>query len=107
MKSGQMPPTPERRRAVYSALPKGDGRGPKAQLVLKDADHMTFAGQTGAAAEILPREAVTRELQAAHHALVARITTDWWLATLTNDTAARERLKTPTGLQRGDVWEQG
>ena len=95
--------TAERRRAVFGALPGGR----KAHLVLQDADHMSFAGQTGRAAEIIPREAVTRELQAAHHALLARVTTDWWLATLSNDAAARARLQQPAGLQPGDVWEQG
>jgi hypothetical protein len=50
---------------------------------------------------------VTRELQSAHHALVARVTTDWWLATLSNDAPARERLQKPTGLHEGDVWERG
>lgn len=95
--------TVERRQQVFAALPGGR----KAHLVLKDADHMTFAGQTGRAAEIIPREAVTRELQSTHHALVARITADWWLATLTNDAPARERLQTPAGLLAGDVWERG
>ena len=95
--------TVERRIAVFGALPAGR----KAHLVLKDADHMTLAGQVGAPAEIVPRIQTTRDLQSAHHALVARITTDWWLATLTNDAAARERLKRPAGLQASDVWEQG
>lgn len=95
--------TAERRQQVFAALPGGR----KAHLVLKDADHMTFAGQTGRAAEIIPRETVTRELQSAHHALVARVTTDWWLATLSNDAPARERLQKPAGLLEGDVWERG
>ena len=95
--------TPEKRRAFYGALPSGR----KAHLVLQDADHMTFAGQTGRAAEIVPRTPGTRDLQAAHHALVARITTDWWLATLAQDAAAHERLQRPLDLLRGDVWEQG
>lgn len=95
--------TPERRMAVYSALPAGH----KAHLVLADADHMTFAGQTGRAVEIIPRVAVTRDLQAAQHAMVARITTDWWLATLAGDVAARERLQQPAGLMAGDLWAQG
>ncbi len=95
--------TAERRQQVFAALPGGR----KAHLVLKEADHMTFAGQTGRAAEIIPREAVTRELQAAHHALVARVTTDWWLATLTDDAPARDRLRMPASLLAGDVWERG
>ena len=95
--------TAERRFSVFGALPAGR----KAHLVLQDADHMTFAGQSGRAAEIIPRANVTRELQATHHALLARITTDWWLATLLDDAPARERLKRPLGLRAGDLWEQG
>ncbi len=95
--------TAERRFRVFGALPAGR----KAHLVLKDADHMTFAGQVGAPAEIIPRASVTRELQAAHHALLARVTTDWWRATLQHDASARARLKRPTGLLAGDLWEQG
>jgi predicted dienelactone hydrolase len=94
--------TPERRMAVFGALPAG-GKG---HLVLQDADHMTFGGQEGRAAEILPREAVTRERQAQHHALVAAITTDWWRATLRDDPAAQARLRTPAGLAPGDLWQQ-
>lgn len=94
--------TPERRMAVFGALPPGD----KGHLVLKDADHMTFGGQTGRAVEILPREAVTRELQSAHHTLVAAVTTDWWRATLRDDAAARTRLATPGPLAAGDLWQQ-
>ncbi len=95
--------TPERRRAVYGSLPPGA----KAHLVLQDADHMTFGGQTDRAAEIVPREQVTRELQDAHHALVASITTDWWRATLLSDAAARARLSAPSGLREGDLWQMG
>ena len=95
--------TPERRAAVFAALPSG---GNKAHLVLQDADHMTFGGQTGRAVEIIPRESVTRDLQAAHHALVAEITTDWWRATLLGDVAAQQRLAAPAGLRTGDVWLQ-
>jgi len=67
---------------------------------------MTFAGQTGRAAEIVPREAITRTLQPAHHALVAAITADWWRATLMNDAAAWQRLALPAGLAAGDVWQR-
>lgn len=95
--------TPERRRAVFDALPPGR----KAQLVLADADHMTFAGQTGAAAEIVPRAEVTRRLQPAHHALVASLTTDWWRAWLMDDEAARQRLRQPAGLAAGGRWSTG
>ena len=88
--------------AVFGTLPPGD----KAHLVLKDADHMTFGGQTGWPAEIIPREQVTRELQTAHHTLVAAITTDWWRATLMADASARERLIAPAGLADGDLWQR-
>ena len=94
--------TPERRRAVFDALPPGR----KAQLVLMEADHMTFAGQTGRAVEIVPREQITRDLQPAHHALVAALTTDWWRATLLDAAAARARLAAPQGLNSGDSWQQ-
>lgn len=94
--------TPDKRIAVFDALPVG-GKG---HLVLQDADHMTFGGQTGRAAEITPRESVTRDLQAAHHAVVAAITTDWWRATLQDDAAARARLVAPSGLRTGDRWQQ-
>lgn len=93
--------TPDRRMAVFAALPKGS----KHHLVLQDADHMTFAGQTGRAVEIVPREPVTRDLQDAHHALVAAISTDWWRATLSGDAAARERLTAPRGLRAADLWQ--
>ena len=95
--------TPERRLAVYEALPAGH----KALLWLQDADHMSLAGQTGRAVEILPREPVTRALQARHHALVARVSTDWWLAMLRDDAAAAARLVRPQGLADADLWAQG
>lgn len=94
--------TPERRMAVFGALPPGH----KAQLVLQDADHMTFAGQTGRAVEIVPREPITRDLQATHHALVASLTADWWRATLMDDAAAWQRLASPPGLASGDRWQR-
>ena len=94
--------TPDKRMAVFAALPPG-GKG---HLVLQDADHMTFGGQNGRAAEIVAREPVTRDLQATHHALVAAITTDWWRSTLQDDTAARARLVSPSGLRAGDLWQQ-
>lgn len=99
--------TPERRAAVFDALPPGH----KAQLVLQDADHMSFAGQpleTGARRLKLLRQApVTRELLPRHHALIATLTTDWWRAHLLGDDAARERLAQPAGLAAGDLWQRG
>jgi len=94
--------TPDKRIAVFPALPSSG----KAQLVLQDADHMTFGGQTGRAAEIVPRESVTRDQQARDPALVAAITTDWWRATLLDDADARARLIAPAGLRPGDRWQQ-
>ncbi len=94
--------TPERRFAVFGALPDGN----KSHLVLQDADHMSFAGQTGRAVEIVRREQVTRDLQPSHHALICRITTDWWRASLLDDSAAKQRLKAPSGLASGDLWQQ-
>lgn len=95
--------TPQRRLAAYAALPAGH----KALLLLRDADHMSFAGQTCPGVEILPREAVTRDLQPGHHALVAAISTDWWRSTLLGDAMATERLLHPGGLGEGDVWQRG
>jgi predicted dienelactone hydrolase len=95
--------TPDRRIGVFSALPMGH----KAQLVLQDADHMTFAGEAGTRAEIIRREDITRQLQARHHALVASITTDWWRAQLIDDEAARLRLHSPPGLVAQDTWAMG
>ena len=95
--------TPDKRAAVFGALPQGN----KAMLLLKDADHMTFGGVTGRAAGILPREAVTTQLQPQHHDLVVRITTDWWRAHLTGDMQAKSRLQKPTGLNAQDTWQTG
>lgn len=95
--------TPERRIGVFAALPAGR----KAQLVLEDADHMTFAGQTGRAVEIVPRHASARALQSAHHALVAALTSDWWRAFLLDDGEAAARLARPPGLTPGDHWQTG
>ncbi|MFM8767385.1 MAG: hypothetical protein ACKOD9_06340, partial [Rubrivivax sp.] len=66
-----------------------------------------FAGQTDRAAEVFPRHASSRALQAQHHALVAAITTDWWRAHLLGDEAAAARLRRPAGLAGGDQWQQG
>jgi predicted dienelactone hydrolase len=95
--------TPDKRAAVYAALPQGN----KAMLLLKDADHMTFGGVTGRAAGILPRESVTTQLQPQHHALIARITTDWWRAHLQGDVEAKARLQKPAGLAALDTWQVG
>ena len=93
------------RRAAYHGLPAGH----KAQLVLEGADHMTFAGQQlpPLRAALLKREPVAEARQPAHHALVAGVTTDWWLSALNGDAAARARLAAPSRLGAGDLWQQG
>ena len=95
--------TPERRAGVFAALPPGN----KAMLLLQDADHMTFGGITGRAASILPRQPVTSQLQPLHHALITRVTTDWWRAHLMADSEASARLQNPTGLGASDIWQVG
>ncbi len=95
--------TPDKRAAVFGALPAGS----KAMLLLKEADHMTFGGITGRAAGLLPREALTTRLQPQHHALVARITSDWWRAHLQGDVEAKARLQKPQGLAALDTWQTG
>jgi len=95
--------TPERRRAVFDALPVGH----KALLVLQDADHMTFGGQGGRPLADLRRNAAARKTQTAHHAVVAALTTDWWRANLSGDAAAQSRLTHPVGLGPMDQWQTG
>ena len=95
--------TADKRAGVFAALPSGN----KAMLLLQDADHMSFGGVTGRAAGILPREAVTTQLQPQHHALVASITTDWWRAYLLGDAAAKARLVKPQGVALPDTWQIG
>lgn len=93
------------RRAVYRGLPPGR----KAELCLAGADHMTFAGQATPVARsaLLRREAAAAQLEPAHSALVARVTSDWWRWQLLGDEAARAALNAPTGLTGGDTWQQG
>ena len=95
--------TPEQRRKVFDALPPGH----KAQLVVQGADHMSFAGQSGRALEILARLDFTRQLQAQHHSLIARLSSDWWRATLMDDAQEAARLVAPAGLTPGDEWRRG
>lgn len=77
--------TPARRAAVFDALPRGNW----AMLLLKDADPMTFTGKTGRDAGVLPREAVTTQLQPQHHALTARMSTDWRRAHLVGESSTK------------------
>lgn len=91
------------RIGMWEELPPGH----KAQLVLEDADHMSFSGQTGSVVEIVPRDPLTRRLRPQHHALVSAISTDWWRAQLLGDEAAAARLKRPAGLAPDDRWRTG
>lgn len=102
--------TGEPRAEVYQGLPAGQ----RALLWLDGADHMTFSGHSGTPAmRRVPawgpfkRKGPAAERQAAHHALVTRITTDWWLAQLLNDTQALAALVQPTGLGDKDRWLMG
>jgi hypothetical protein len=99
--------TPQMRASVYDGLPAGR----RALLWLEGADHMTFGGN--AERRIAARwgpfkrapEVAARE--PAHHALVARITTDWWRAHLLGDDVAAAALRRPAGLGPGDRWQFG
>lgn len=95
--------TPERRAAVFDALPAGA----KAMLLLQDADHMTFAGQPGRSLPFRRREEAARQLELTHTEIIARVCTDWWLAQLLDDEQARQRLAAPAGLGGGDRWVTG
>ncbi len=90
--------TGEPREQVYGGLPPGN----KALLVLEGADHMTFGGnaQTIRSTRALPREPQTIEREIAHHALVARLTTQWWRTHLMGDGAVEQ----PRGLASADRW---
>ncbi len=95
----------EPRAQVYQGLPAGQ----RALLWLDGADHMSFAGQQlqrSPAFGPFKRQGPAAERQAAHHALVARITADWWRVQLLGDAAARARLLAPAGLGDKDRWQQ-
>lgn len=99
--------TPDVRRLVFEGLPQGQ----KALLVLDGADHMTFAGdldtEQSQAGFRLRRQNVTLKREIVNHALVAKITTLWWKATLRNDPDADCALRQPQGLSEKDVWMRG
>lgn len=99
-------PDGRHRRAVYDTLPAGA----KAQLWVHGADHATLSGgparrdaarphDTPAASGASPDDHVS--------ALIASISTDWWLARLMDDEGATERLRRPRGLRPADEWMQG
>jgi predicted dienelactone hydrolase len=80
-----------RRAAVFDGLPPGQ----RALLWLDGADHMTFGGNVAQRIRgrgFLRREGDAAALEDAHHALVARASSDWWRAWLLGDDPARGRL---------------
>jgi predicted dienelactone hydrolase len=95
--------TPERRAQVYDALPEGQ----KALLLLHEADHPTFAGNSARLAPLADRAEAGVTLQPTHHRLVAAVTADWWRLHLAGETAADARLAQPRGLAARDRWQRG
>jgi predicted dienelactone hydrolase len=94
--------TGEPRERVYHGLPPGQ----RALLWLDGADHMTFAGNRERRIR-LQRQRVALEREAAHHALVARLTGHWWRARLLGDERALAALRAPTGLGPQDRFALG
>ena len=80
--------TGEHRLAVYEGLPSGQ----RALLWLDGADHMTFGGNAAqriaARRGLFRRDPAVAEREAAHHALVAAVTSLWWRSRLLGDAAA-------------------
>lgn len=98
--------TPERRAAVYAALPAGQ----KAMLLLDGADHSTFSGNLERSGSLHPaaqRDDRATRLQPQHHALVAGVATLWWRQHLQRDDAAARLLLAPPGLNPADQWLTG
>lgn len=98
--------TPDRRAAVFGALPIGR----KALLLLRNADHATFGGNTDSTGRTrlsLPREPDARQLEAQHHLLIAHVTANWWRTHLQADSAAAAALSPPAGLGASDIWRTG
>ena len=84
--------TGEARAQVYDGLPPGQ----RALLWLDGADHMSFSGNRqpriyGRGA--VQRAGVAQQREAAHHALVARLSTLWWRWRLLGDSAAQATLQ--------------
>lgn len=96
----------EDRARVFDGL--AAGRGTRALLWLDGADHMTFGGNAArplaARRGPLKREAIATQREAAHHSLIAQITTQWWRARLLGEAAAAVALRAPQGLAPGDRW---
>lgn len=99
--------TPELRASVYDGLPPGH----RALLWLEGADHMTFGGnaERRIAARFGPfrRAPEVAAREPAHHALIARLTADWWRAHLLGDASAAAALRHPAGLGPSDRWQLG
>ncbi len=93
--------TPEQRMALFDHLPAGQ----KARLVLHNADHFTFSGQTDIDHFARARAQVAQALQTQHHRVVAQLSTGWCLATLHRE--AQTGFLQPVGLASGDRWDQG
>jgi len=96
----------ERRASVYDGLPPGQ----RALLWLDGADHMSFGGQRpGSVPDVGPfrRQPPAPEREAAHHSLIARVSTLWWRAGLLEDVEARAALAAPQALAAGDRFLRG
>jgi predicted dienelactone hydrolase len=86
------------RARVYDALPPGQ----RALLWVAGGDHATFGGNVQMprrAARVLRRNPEAERDEAQHHALIARVSTDWWRAQLLGDA-----LRAPSGLGPRDYW---
>ncbi len=78
------------RTRVYDGLPAGA----KALLWLDGADHASFGGGTGMAAEgRRRRDAAVRAAEPGHQALIAGLTALWWRWRLLGDAAAEAALR--------------
>jgi predicted dienelactone hydrolase len=93
----------QRRAEVYEGLPPGR----RALLWLDGADHSTCGGgrPPGLSTRTLQaRSALALRREAAHQALVARVSTLWWQAHLAGDEGAAAALRSLDGLGPGDRW---
>lgn len=87
------------RATVYDGLPPGQ----RARLWLDGADHMTFGGNSDPrGAALLRRHAAAAQHEATHQAIVARLSTLWWLARLTGDRSALEQFRQRPGVNAPD-----
>ena len=89
------------RARVFDGLPPGQ----RALLWLEGADHLSFGG--GSARRVpafgpFKRHGAAATLEAAHQAVVARVSTLWWRAHLLGEADARTALRQPLGLAEQD-----